>query len=646
MCGIAGTFHFDTGRAVNRALLEDMTNALSHRGPDGKGFYVNKNIGLGHRRLAIIDLSTGDQPMFSKDKNLVIVYNGEIYNYLELKEELKSLGYRFLTTSDTEVILSAYQEWGFNCQNKFNGMWAFAIWDSRQRHLFLSRDRVGEKPLHYSVRDNSFLFGSEIKSVLASGLTYEAANHLWHIYLSLGYVPAPHTFYKGISKLMPGHFLVVKDGRVKEQAYWDLPSVDEKDMRTDATKILEEFESYFADSVKIRMRCDVPFGAFLSGGLDSASVVAAMAQESRSPIETFTIGFAEESFDERGLAREVVKSFRTNHHEQVAQPETFDESLRKVLHHFDEPFGDASAAPVGLVSRLARQSVKVALTGDGGDEVLAGYPNYVTEKFAGQYRKLPALIRAGVYQSTTVACALARNDSRYRFNRLRRFLDLADASFEDRFTSKLSMLDRSSIRNLIPRDIPQLSIEDYLADLFAKCSFTDPFYRLTHFNLKVSLPDDMLAKVDRMSMAHSLETRVPFLDHRLVELTYCVHKNVKMPGYSQKNLLKQTYGKRLPPTLLKGRKKSFRVPLREWFKQKDFEDKLTDLKQSDFGLNRDVISDIVRTNKMGEHDYGDFIWRLFVLQRWILSNRKSLSDARRHDQNDRRGPALERALTN
>ena len=394
-------------------------------------------------------------------------------------------------------------------------------------------------------------------------------------------------------------------------------------MRTDAAKIYEEFERCFSDSVRIRMRSDVPFGAFLSGGLDSSSVVAAMAQESRSPVETFTIGFAEKSFDERDLAREVAEWFHTNHHEEVAQPETFDESLKRVLYHFDEPFGDASAVPVGLVSGLARQKVTMALTGDGGDEVLSGYTSYVTEKVAGQYRKVPALIRSGFYQSVNLGCLLARNGSRYRFNRLKRFLHLSDASFDDRFTSKLSLLDRNSIRSLIPKDIPQLPIEDYLSDVFAKCSFTDPFYRLMYFNLKVSLPDDMLAKVDRMSMAHSLETRVPFLDHRLIELTYGVHKDVKLPGYNRKNLLKQTYGKRLPPSLVKAPKKSFSVPLREWFKQRDFEEKLKNLEESDFGLNRAVIAEIVDANKTSKQDYGDFIWRLFVLERWV--NNRSLS---------------------
>lgn len=625
MCGIAGTFHFEVGRTVDRSVLERMTNVLSHRGPDGMGFYVDKNIGLGHRRLAVIDLSTGDQPMFSADKKLVIVFNGEIYNYLELKDELKALGHRFTTVSDTEVILCAYQEWGVDCQQKLNGMWAFALWDGYQQQLFLSRDRIGEKPLHYSVRANSFFFGSEIKSILATGFTYEAATHLWHIYLSLGYVPAPYTFFAGISSLPAGHFLTVKNGTVKEGIYWDLPSLAEEEMRTDAAQIYDEFESCFKHSIRIRMRSDVPFGAFLSGGLDSSGVVAAMAQESRSPVETFTVGFAEKSFDERDLAREVAVWFHTNHHEGVAQPETFDESLEKVIYHFDQPFGDASAVPVGLVSGLARQNVTVALTGDGGDEVLSGYPSYVTEKITERYRTIPALIRSGFHQSVNLSCRFARNDSRYRLNRLKRFLNLSDASFDNRLISKLSLLDRNAIRQLVPKDIPQLSIEDYLSDVFAKCSFTDPFYRLMYFHLKVSLPDDMLTKVDRMSMAHSLETRVPFLDHRLVELAYCVHKDVKLPGHNRKNLLKQTYGKRLPHSLVKAPKRSFSVPLREWFKHKDFEEKLVNLTENDFGLDRAVIAEIVDANKASKQDYGDFIWRLFVLQNWVTNRNPSRS---------------------
>jgi asparagine synthase (glutamine-hydrolysing) len=615
MCGIAGVFNFDRHRRVDTGVLRRMTEVLSHRGPDGQGCYVNENVGLGHRRLAVIDLSTGAQPMI--DKNLVVVFNGEIYNYIELREELKSLGHTFATSSDTEVVLKAYDQWGIGCQERFNGMWAFALWDARQKQLLLSRDRIGEKPLYYSERDGSLLFGSEIKSILATGLTFDRASELTHIYLSLGYLPAPYTFYNGISKLRPGHYLIVNERGATDHVHWDLPQIDEDDMRTDSLRICEEFEDYFGQSVKIRMRSDVAFGAFLSGGLDSSSVVAAMSQESRVPVETFTIGFAEKGFDERQLARDVAGHFSTSHHEQMVAPEAFDESLRQVNHHFDEPFGDASAIPVGLVSRLARESVTMVLTGDGGDEVLSGYTSYVAERLIERYSVVPAFMRTGLYHGLNAVTVLARKGLRYRANRLRRFLNLAGTPFEDRFISKLSLLDRGTIRRLIPAGVHQISIEEYLSDLFGQCRFQDPFYKLMYFNLKVSLPDDMLTKVDRMSMAHSLEARVPFLDHRLIELTYRAGKNVKMPNMSTKDILRRTYGRRLPESLLKAPKMPFSVPLREWFKQDQFEDRLTELEQTDFGLDGAVIGPIVRANASGQQDYGDFIWRLFVLKQWM-----------------------------
>jgi asparagine synthase (glutamine-hydrolysing) len=617
MCGIAGIMHQDPTRRVDGDTLRRMTRALSHRGPDGEGYHEDRSIGLGHRRLAIIDLATGSQPMYSREEDVVVVFNGEIYNYVELKEELSSLGHEFLTTSDTEVIIAGYKQWGLDCQQKFNGMWAFALWDARQRRLLLSRDRMGEKPLHYSVKDGTLTFGSEIKSLLAYRSDYKPAVDLLHVYLTLGYIPAPYTLYNGISRLLPGHYLLATESAVQDRTYWDLPSITESDMRKDAERIYKEFEECFLDSVKLRMRSDVPFGAFLSGGLDSASVVAAMSSQSSLPVETFTIGFAEHGFDERGLAREVAERFGTNHHERVAAPEMFDHSLEKVLLHFDEPFGDSSAIPVGLVSGIARERVAMVLTGDGGDEVLSGYTNYVTEKLTTRYNAVPASIRRGVSFSTSVLARVARGGLRYRLNRAERFLKLANSSYDQRAVAKMALLAPESIRKLIPDSVPQIHVEDYFADALAKCHFTDAFYRQMYFNLKISLPDDMLAKVDRMGMAHSLEARVPFLDHRLVELTYQVHKDVKMPGLRRKELLRRTIGRRLPPSLLKAPKRPFQVPLREWFKQDDFSERLNELRRRDFGLDNSVIGDIVEANRDGRNDYGDFIWRLFVLKRWL-----------------------------
>jgi asparagine synthase (glutamine-hydrolysing) len=627
MCGIAGILHQDRTRRLDRDTLRRMTRALSHRGPDGEGYYEDGNIGLGHRRLAIIDLNTGKQPMYSANGDVVLVFNGEIYNYVELREELRSLGHDFVTASDTEIIIAAYKQWGFDCQQKFNGMWAFALWDVRQKQLFVSRDRIGEKPLHYSVEDRTFVFGSEIKSLLAYRSDYKPATELLNIYLSLGYVPAPYTFYNGISRLLPGHYLIVKDGRVQDRVYWDLPAITESDMRSDTERIYREFEEYFLDAVRLRMRSDVPYGAFLSGGLDSASVVAAMSAQSSLPVETFTIGFAERSFDERHLARDAAEHFHSNHHERIAVPEMFDDCLEKVLLHFDEPFGDASAIPVGLVSGIARQHVTMVLTGDGGDEVLSGYTNYLTEKLTKRYGAVPAAMKRGVYGSTVLLSKLARGGLRYRLNCAERFLRLADSTYNQRAVAKMSWLSPESIRNLIPDGVPHIQMEDYFAEALAKCPFADGFYRQMYFNLKVSLPEDMLAKVDRMSMAHSLEARVPFLDHRLVELTYQVHKDVKLPGVRRKELLRRTLGRHLPPSLLKGPKRSFMVPLREWFKQDDFNERLSALERRDFGLNKYVITDLIHANRNGHNDYGDFIWRLFVLQQWMHAPTRSVVNA-------------------
>lgn len=417
--------------------------------------------------------------------------------------------------------------------------------------------------------------------------------------------------------MLPGRYLIVKDDVIEECTYWDLPQITESDMRKDVERIYAEFEGLFLDSVKLRMRSDVPFGAFLSGGLDSASVVAAMSAQSPLPVETFTIGFQERGFDERGLARKVAERFTTNHHERVVSPELFDESLEKVLRHFDEPFGDASAVPVGLVSGIAREHVTMALTGDGGDEVLSGYTAYVTEKLTGHFRALPAVARRSLQLSTALAGRVVRGRLKYKQNAAERFLRLAGRSFEDRMIAKLSTLGPASIRKLIPDDIQHIEFRDFFGGVLRRCLFTDSFYKQMYFHLKVSLPDDMLAKVDRMSMSHSLETRVPFLDHRLVELTYQVHKDVKMPGIRRKDLLRQTIGRRLPEALLRAPKMPFSVPLREWFKQDDFNERLRTLESQDFGLNGATIREVVEANRTGKKDYGDFIWRLFVLKRWM-----------------------------
>lgn len=615
MCGIAGFIHFDYSQVASKETLKRMTDIIAHRGPDGEGFFTCENIALGHRRLSIIDLSTGDQPMISKDGNEIIVFNGEIYNYIELRAELKNLGHTFKTESDTEVILAAYKEWGENCQAKLNGMWAFAIWDKSKHTLFISRDRVGEKPLYYGIYQNTLFFASEIKSILAAGFPAKFNEEIEELYLALSYIPAPYTAYKNIFKLHPGHYLSINNRIVNQKEYWNLPELDEMNMLTNKAHIHEEFESLFKSAVELRMRSDVSFGAFLSGGLDSASVVALMSEISEFPIETFTMGFDHEDFDETDLAKLVAVKFKTNHHQHKIQTEVFDDALSKVLFHYDEPFGDSSAIPTGYISSFARKKVKMVLTGDGGDELLSGYNSYKGLKLTQTYKKTPRFLRQLLPHVFNVAGSSLRGKYRYKVNKLAKACVTANLDFNSRMIQKIPYTDLSLVKSLITTN-SAIKIEDYFNDFMSKCSYKDEFYKLMYYDFKLKLPGDMLVKVDRMSMAHSLETRVPFLDYRLIEFMVRVDKNVKMQGFERKSVLRNSVAKRLPEELLKAPKKGFGVPLREWFKDDSLENHLKKLCREDFGLNTKTIKEIIQKNLSSKQDFGNFIWGLIVYNKW------------------------------
>lgn len=597
-----------------------MTDTISHRGPDGDGYHIKGPVALGHRRLSIIDLSTGDQPMYSDDGNIVIIFNGEIYNYVELKQELITLGYQFKTTSDTEVIIKSYIQWGTDCQQKLNGMWAFALWDEKKQQLFISRDRLGEKPMFYSVCDNTFVFGSEIKTLLRFGCPPTPRHDLTELYLTLSFIPAPYTFYKNIHRLRAGHFLLVTPKGFAEHQYWDLPAFEEKAMITDKSLVNETFESLLKDAVKIRMRSDVPFGAFLSGGLDSSSIVALMSEISNTPVQTFTIGFKEKMFDERHLAELVAQKFKTNHSEYVIEPDEFDEALNRVMHHFDEPFGDSSAIPTGKVSQIAARKVKMVLTGDGGDEVLSGYTPYQGEKFAARYHAVPKFMRNVAPPVIGAVGNVFKGNVRYKLNRVERVLRSSGMDFKERLMSKMWCTPEMA-DSIIGDSKDQIRLSDLLDELFRPYNLRDPFYLTMIYHTKLVLPDDYLVKVDRMSMAYSLETRVPFLDHRLVEFMAGVHKNVKMEGYTRKSVLRNTVGKRLPEALLNQPKKGFGIPLREWFKSRNFEQRLEKLYTSDVGLNQAAIKKVVKANAAGEEDRGNFLWMLILYTEFLERQR-------------------------
>lgn len=625
MCGISGFFHFDTEKEASKEVLKRMTDAIYHRGPDGEGYYLKKNIALGHRRLAIIDLATGVQPMYSADKQIVIVFNGEIYNYLELRNELVILGCKFSTNSDTEVIISAYRTWGIDCQNHFNGMWSFALWDENLKRLFISRDRIGEKPLYYSCFDNTFIYGSEIKSVIQFGMPVNPNMDVLELYLTMGFVPAPYTFYKEIYQLMPGKYLLIDPGGISIHTYWNLPDINEHDLTKDQKLVEKDFAELFDDSVKIRMRSDVPFGAFLSGGLDSSCIVSTMSKYKSKPVKTFTIGFENKEFDESELAQMVADKFKTEHYKGVVSTEYFHNVLDKVIFHYDEPFGDSSAIPTGQISRYASKHVKMVLTGDGGDEVLSGYTIYQGEKFAQQYKMLPALIRNKLPSILEILSKAFKGSIRYRLNRVTKVLESSNLPFNKRLITKLCSVHPDDLMAIMKTRGSMISFTDFYNETMQPCRFKDPFYKLMYFQHKVTLPGDMLTKVDRMSMAYSIETRIPFLDKRIVEQLYLVDKNLKMKGYLNKTILRNSIANHsLPKKLLDAPKRGFRVPLRDWFKDdllKTYLNKMILNSSADLFLDYNKISGIISQNKSGKLDAGNIIWMLLILNRWISTNK-------------------------
>jgi len=612
MCGIAGILNGDRLAPVDPAALGRMADVVRHRGPDGEGRFVDGPVGLAHRRLAIIDPAAGHQPMTDPATGNVIAFNGEIYNYLELRTELQAAGDVFETQSDTEVILKAYARWGERCLARYNGMRAFALWDARGRRLFLARDRLGIKPLHWCMHGDRFLFASEMKSLFAAGFPRVQDRSLLDVYLALGYIPAPHSWFTGVRKLEPGHSIVTDGRNVAVTRWWDLPAVEEGSMRRDAAAVDAEFEALLQDAVRISMRSDVPFGAFLSGGLDSSSIVTLMAGQTPLPVETFTIGFDDARFDERGLARQVAAAVNARHHERTVAPEDLDAALARVAHHYDEPFGDSSALPTSHVSQLAASRVKMVLTGDGGDELLSGYRAYQVEKVAGLWQRVPAPLRRLPAAVLAAVAGVSRGGVRYRADQWLRLLQTTAAPFEERLLAKAAWLDKSRRQELLAAEHVQ-PVEDVVGALMAPCPYKDPFYRLMYFNHKVSLPDDMLTKVDRMTMAWSIEARVPLLDFRLVELMAGVDKSVKLDGLTRKAVLRRTVGRQLPPDLLAAGKRGFVVPLREWFAQSGFADERIRRAGAAAGLPAAGLQGLLDEQRSGRRDLGNLLWMVMVL---------------------------------
>ncbi|MDH5694169.1 MAG: asparagine synthase (glutamine-hydrolyzing), partial [Gammaproteobacteria bacterium] len=536
------------------------TDALIHRGPDSEGFYNDQYVSFGHRRLSIIDPTGGSQPMYSEDGNYILVFNGEIYNYVEIKDELVACGYRFVSNSDTEVLLYAYIHWGRDFYARLNGVWAFALYDKRKKKVILSRDRVGEKPLYIMESCGGVYFASEQKALLAVGSTGGGINSDFvEIYLSIGFVPAPFTMYKSIEQLKPGSSLLIGPRSQRLDRYWEYGSAFDGRKITDAKYVQDKFSDLFHDSVKIRTRCDVDYGVFLSGGLDSISVCKAMTENSVESIAAYTIGFSDSGFDETLLAMQAAKECNIKHVCEQYRPDSLRDDIEKVLDTYDEPFGDTSALAVDRVSSLAAKDVKMVLTGDGGDELLAGYNIYQSEKLIRYLKKYPILAPLAKLGITLMPNFGFRS-------KLSENIDASKLDFVGRLVMKSSSNNQKIISSIVANvSKNSISYYDYLVGLFENYRVDEGLCRLAYYNNSFTLHNQMLRKVDRMSMRFSLEARSPLLDHRLVEFMSGVDVSVLMPYFKRKEVIKKHLSGKISSNILRGKKKGFGVPLNKSF---------------------------------------------------------------------------------
>ena len=628
MCGICGKVYFDHSRPVEREVISSMNDVLRHRGPDDQGIYINGNVGLGMRRLSIIDIDGGNQPIRNEAGNVWVVYNGEIYNFPELKDNLISKGHVFYTRTDTEVIVHLYEEFGEDFVKELNGMFGIALWDECRKKLILARDSVGIKPLFYAVFSDRLIFGSEIKSILKDDVPRNVDLEALHDYLSLNYVPAPYTMFKGIKKLEAGNLLIFQNGRVSNKKYWDVHYGSSNGQSS--CSLLKSEEDYadrllelLGNSVKRHLISDVPLGVFLSGGMDSSTIVALMSQMNNRKIKTFTIGFEEKSYNEVDDARLISKRFDTEHNELIVTPNIVD-VLPKLIRSFDEPYADSSAIPTYFVSKLAREHVKVCLGGDGGDEIFAGYVTYPAYKVAHLYKKLPRFLTENLIPF--LVNLMPVSDGKVSFDyKAKRFVEGAllppslshfwwKVIFTEEMKQKLYSEELRSTLNGF-RDSFQIFNRH-----FDSCTDSDTLQKLLYVDLKVYLPDDILVKVDRMSMAHSLEARVPFLDREVVEFMANVPSSMKMKGFGTKYILKKALEKLLPKEIIRKKKGGFNVPIARWIKN-DLKDHVIDalspskIRSTGF-FNETNVSQILNMHIDGKKDYSRNIWGLFMFMLW------------------------------
>jgi len=616
MCGIAGIAD-SAPSAVDQPTIHRMCQTIVHRGPDDEGILVKGGVGLGMRRLSIIDLPGGHQPVFNEDRSVWIVFNGEIYNFPELRRELESRGHRFYTHTDTEVIVHLYEDYGAECVQKLRGMFAFALYDERQRRLLLARDRLGKKPLHYALVNGRLLFGSEIKAILAVAPELaEVDQRALLQYFYFGYVPDPLTAFTAIKKLPPGHLLEFEQGKIAIRRYWDFPRYGTHSPGSEE-ECLEELEHRLAEAVRIRLISDVPLGALLSGGADSSLVVALMARAASGPVKTFSIGFRQADFDETPYARKVAERFGTDHHELILEPDVV-QTVETLTRSLEEPFGDSSMLPTYYVCQMARKHVTVALSGDGGDEAFAGYDRYRIHLRDRTHEWIPdagrSLYRKHLHK--LVPYQMPGRNLAYSVSLPWSERYIEGVSLQP-FQREMKLLSADFAKLGEGADDPLQTMRDYLAAAPAE----DPVDRVLYLDSKTYLPGDILTKVDRMSMAHSLEGRVPMLDHVFLEWVTGLKSEWKLRGRTQKYILRKLAERvGVPKEVLNRPKQGFSLPLVHWMRHelKDLiETALTETRTGQRGyFNPKGVRRILDEHFQGRRDHSPRIWRLLMLELW------------------------------